>query len=760
MRITELNITEFGCLKDRKLTPSGKFNIIYGENESGKSTVLLFIKFMLYGMTRRSSSNSERERSVSWSGHRAAGSMTFEHNEKLYRVERSFTETTRSGSEKLTVTCLDDGEQITTDKSVGEYFLGVPREVFEGSAYVGQMRSADVNGDKIAASIENMLSAADESVDTAKVIKNLDAVRVSYLHKNGNGGSLYESKQKINSLAQRVSKAEECAVSLAEMEQKLEIAKRDYGIAKKDYDTADALLAELNKVSIIKRFDNLHKEVEKKEKISSERKKLEEEMKTGDFFPTKEHCAELKISAKAYGQAKSKYEELDGALKNRKEIDFDEEQLKIGKSMDGPSAVADVISRLKNIRMNVALSKKVITVAVIIAVLGLAVGVLLSVLLNIPVGAVTSAAFLLFSAIIAAKKLKDGKKESEKLKKMAEQFNCKEDEIEEKLQRCLNTFAEYKNGEAEKARMTAEVLRAEEEFEETRQRLLALLKLTRNVEDVNQVSVEAAENERIRLNALIEEREKLLGYEEAQRKLIEAAKAELEHYDEEELRKSLSVDPDQITYRTLSEVQTQRDFHKNRVNALSARISGFETAIMSNRVSAEDPLPIADELAELEKKYRADGEFYNALTLAIESIEQASASMRGNVTPQISKQAGEILSNISNGRYTALRTTNSLGVSLDKDGYGIKSEYLSGGTRDAAYLALRLALLNRIYENGLPPLILDESTCQLDDSRTQRLLAYLAGLSESGVQVLLFTSHKREEEICKGIGVEYSKTAL
>ena len=160
MKIIQLNVSEFGCMKDRKIEPEGALNIIYGENESGKSTLLLFIKFMLYGLTRRSATNSERERSVSWNGHRAAGSMTFSHGDKTYRIERSFNESGRSGSEKLSVICLDDGSEIDTDKSPGEYFLGVPREVFESTACVGQMRSAEINGDKLAYGIENMLSAA------------------------------------------------------------------------------------------------------------------------------------------------------------------------------------------------------------------------------------------------------------------------------------------------------------------------------------------------------------------------------------------------------------------------------------------------------------------------------------------------------------------------------------------------------------------------------------------------------------------------
>ena len=79
MIIEKIIIKSFGLITDMTLEFSDKVNGIEGQNESGKSTVLLFIKYMLYGLGRKAASNPDRERSLSWSGHTAAGSMTFEH---------------------------------------------------------------------------------------------------------------------------------------------------------------------------------------------------------------------------------------------------------------------------------------------------------------------------------------------------------------------------------------------------------------------------------------------------------------------------------------------------------------------------------------------------------------------------------------------------------------------------------------------------------------------------------------------------------
>ena len=52
MKILELIIRNFGKLSDRHIKLSDGINLIYGENESGKSTVHTFIKGMFFGLER------------------------------------------------------------------------------------------------------------------------------------------------------------------------------------------------------------------------------------------------------------------------------------------------------------------------------------------------------------------------------------------------------------------------------------------------------------------------------------------------------------------------------------------------------------------------------------------------------------------------------------------------------------------------------------------------------------------------------------
>ena len=54
MKLIKLEIIEFGALHDYTLEFNDGLNIIEGQNESGKSTIMAFIRFMLYGFAGKS----------------------------------------------------------------------------------------------------------------------------------------------------------------------------------------------------------------------------------------------------------------------------------------------------------------------------------------------------------------------------------------------------------------------------------------------------------------------------------------------------------------------------------------------------------------------------------------------------------------------------------------------------------------------------------------------------------------------------------
>ena len=53
MLIERIDIESFGMLRNMHVTINNRINVFFGSNESGKSTLAAFIKFMFFGYSVR-----------------------------------------------------------------------------------------------------------------------------------------------------------------------------------------------------------------------------------------------------------------------------------------------------------------------------------------------------------------------------------------------------------------------------------------------------------------------------------------------------------------------------------------------------------------------------------------------------------------------------------------------------------------------------------------------------------------------------------
>ena len=231
MRIDRIHIMRFCGAADLDLELSPGVNVIYGPNESGKSTVMRFICFALYGFADK----AERENSMPPGFDSVSGWMLVTvksgGDEREFRLER---ECFRSGLDRLSVINTATGAVVSRDKAPGLSLLGLPRDMFVKTAYISQSDGLSFDGSKLNDSIENLLFSGDETVNTSSALKKLDSARVELSHKSGAGGKIGELRGKLIDETAALEAAEKNHAAVLDRQIKLEEMKVKLDICEKN----------------------------------------------------------------------------------------------------------------------------------------------------------------------------------------------------------------------------------------------------------------------------------------------------------------------------------------------------------------------------------------------------------------------------------------------------------------------------------------------------------------------------------------------
>lgn len=153
---------------------------------------------------------------------------------------------------------------------------------------------------------------------------------------------------------------------------------------------------------------------------------------------------------------------------------------------------------------------------------------------------------------------------------------------------------------------------------------------------------------------------------------------------------------------------------------------------------------------ELERQLARRKQEYQALDLALDCLQQANTQLQERFAPELNRRAGDLLGRLTGGRYgqISLSRTMEACVRSGEDVLPRGTLTLSRGTADQVYLAVRLAVCQLcLPETDPSPLVLDDALLTFDEERLALALDCLSGL---GRQVVLFSCQEREAQMGKG----------
>lgn len=786
MRIDKITINEFGALRGLSFNLKDGINIFEGRNESGKSTVVAFIRFMLYGLPKKlpSETVSERDRILNWDTLSASGSMEITVPDGKYRIERLCSAKNQKGiAEECRIIDLSTGSEVFEGIMPGKKFLGITADVYDSTSCVRQLECSSVDGECVRSSIENLLLSADEKIDTKKSQTKLENLRKALLHKSQKGGRIFELEAEKILIGEKLTKAmetadvmiakENIAANLIELEKESAKGQRDKEQEARIYEAC----------IVLDRFDKLHTEENKSYELQEKLAVLAREQGYYNTLPDRAILDELdnanhslSVLAEKLSFAKA---ELTGVQASPT---GDRKLANIHERIADAGGVYSLTKKIKKFNFKGRLTRFASIAFYISGVLLTIIGGgcfalpfitdnaprILDKILLLSSEVIRSYVFLVIG-ILGIALLILGILKTVKAKKIGKEMisflsnygiNSKSistHEFEIHANTCEENSILCQKYDELCAEATAKFEECNTLYAEALSKSIALLEKidTKTFGDSFEQISELLIKKRTELAALCAQKEAIELEIKAHQNSALAIQLTLRDFDENKLRGDIGIHTDiaKILATTdINEVKRTHDFYKNQYAAAMQKRIETEKELIALKTTSEQPAKLKAKLEEIETELKVARFNYDALVMAIEAIDTASDNIRKNVTPSIRKRAGELMGMLTSGKYKDIGLSSELAISAEVEGNTRSIDALSKGTRDAAYIALRMSLVELICGDNPPPFIFDEGFSLLDDVRTKNMLAMLLAYTQFGGQCILFTCHKRETEILRTLG--------
>ena len=302
MKIDELKINSYGKLKDKEFKLKEGINIIFGENEKGKSTLLNFIVNMFYGTSRNKKGRdmSDYDKYKPWDTEEFSGKMTYtlDNNEK-YEVFREFSKKNPKIYDK---NMEDISKNYSIDKNTGNQYFFEQTKVDEKtfvSSVVSFQNEVEIDSQTqniLLQKIANVSSTGDDSISYKKAIDKLNKKQLEEI------GTTRSQGKPINVVINEIEKIENENEILKKYENyKYEIEEKRYKL-EEEISKLNTKYELLQKANIIKQEEKLEKE-----KLNYNENKIDElEEKIQDLLAKKESIEKEKKDVKAYDKKRAK----------------------------------------------------------------------------------------------------------------------------------------------------------------------------------------------------------------------------------------------------------------------------------------------------------------------------------------------------------------------------------------------------------------------------------------------------------------------
>ena len=709
MHILEMQAA-YGRLRGDSLRLEPGLNLIYAPNESGKSTWCSFIRTMLYGLpTRQSGPLADKNRFAPWTGETMQGRMDLETDGRRWTVLRD-TRRTNAPMQNFACTYTGTAQPVpeVNGQNLGETLLGVPREVFQRSAFIGQSGLAVSQDPELERRIAALLSTGQEDVSYSE---SYDRLKKQLNRRRHNKTGL------IPQLEQEQARLDEALRRQAELTAQLENAREQQCTAQTRVEELEQRRAQWE---ALEKQEALRQWRETQEDLARRRQQLTALQQLDGNLPDRDTLArmqaQLELLEQAGGtltQARRIAQQRQAEAQTAQEAwaahplyPNDENQLRQqAEAMTAPAGPGKALS----IAAGVLLCAAAAALALLPAP---------AKLIAAAIGAAAAAGLFLSRRRAAA---------------AAHTVQTRKTQLQRQTEEYLRLREDAR--QAEDAARTA-AASAEGLTQQLQGQLVTLLA------QVQPFWPEAngADGVRVALTAALRRREALDGAALQVQQAQIRCDAMSRHLPQPPLPDPEETLPRPVLSReqidaALPQVRNQLREARSRVDSLTGQLRTMDS-----------PESLQAQRDQCTRRLEALQAEYDAIALAMEALTQANAVLQTRFSPALGAETARIFSAITGGRYDKVLLDRNLSLSAQPAGDAMPRalSLLSQGAGDQLYLAVRLAICRMVLpRDKAAPLILDDALANFDDTRMAAALDWLAEESRSR-QILLFTCHRRE----------------
>ena len=713
MHILEMQAA-YGRLRGDSLRLEPGLNLIYAPNESGKSTWCSFIRTMLYGLpTRQSGPLADKNRFAPWTGEAMQGRMDLETGGQRWTVLR---DTRRASAPMQNFACTYTGTAQpvpeVNGQNLGETLLGVPREVFQRSAFIGQSGLAVSQDPELERRIAALLSTGQEDVSYSE---SYDRLKKQLNRRRHNKTGL------IPQLEQEQARLDDALRRQTELSAQLENAREQQCTAQTRVEELEQRRAQweaLGKQEALRQWRAAQEDLACRHQQLTALQQLDGNLPDRDTLARMQ--AQLELLEQAGGtltqarriaqQRQTEARETQEAWSAHPLYPSDENQLRQqAESMTaptGPGKTLPIAAGLLLCAAAAALALLPAPAKLIAAAIGAA------------------AAVGLFLYYMVSRRRAAAAAQTVQTRKTALQR-----QTEEYLR--LREDARQAEDAARTAAASAEGL--------TQQLQGQLVTLLAQVQPF-WPEANGADGVRMALTAALRRREALDGAALQVQQAQIRCDAMSRHLPQPPLPDPEETLPRPVLSReqinaALPQIRNQLREARSRVDSLTGQLRTMDS-----------PESLQAQRDQCTRRLEALQAEYDAIALAMEALTQANTVLQTRFSPALGAETARIFSAITGGRYDKVLLDRNLSLSAQPAGDAMPRalSLLSQGAGDQLYLAVRLAICRMVLpRDKAAPLILDDALANFDDQRLAAALDWLAEESRTR-QILLFTCHRRE----------------